>query len=74
MIKIYELKIVNNKLMGKVSPDRWRVLKKVVYFNSLSGLLYTANNGYIVMSYAEGEQYLVDEFIQEQLDEVWEFA
>jgi hypothetical protein len=57
-------------LRGEVKNFGTVTLEKVTYFNSRSGLLYSGKAGYLVMSYYDNE-YQVNEFIQNQLNEIW---
>lgn len=70
MNKIYSLRLVDGYLRGRVNGLDL-ILSAPTYFNPHSGLLYTRCESYIVMSY-QGNQYQTIEFIQDQLNQVWE--
>jgi hypothetical protein len=75
MKKLYSLRLItlNGKpyLEGELENGKDVILQRVVFFNKHSGLLYTAKRGYIVMSFLDGSEYQVNEFINEQLEEIW---
>jgi len=75
MRQIFNLQLSpDSELYGETENGRMIKLSRATYFNARTGLLYTTKCGYVVVSYAPGQQFIVDEFIQEQLDEVWQMV
>lgn len=73
MIKLYKVRVLSNNttVVGFDSDNCPYLLDGVVYFNPNTGLLDTTLQQYLIVSYVEGKEYLVNEILQNRLNEVW---
>ena len=62
---------IEHRLQGELENGNTVTLNRVTYFNSNNGLLYTTKQGYLVMSYSVGYEFMVFDYIEEQLNEIW---